>query len=110
MKVEIKETNYCEYNSSHYVIVNVSNGNHTVTLTEWLNIDEDGDKFAETKDSYIATNQLSLFASLFDLSEKPTLMPVLDFLGDKLDDLYNEINIKLNLLKEEEKVLKKFNR
>lgn len=97
MKVKIIDSGYCDHNNSEFVIVEIKDGDKLITLQEWLNTDKDGDKFCERKNSHIVKHELKDFASLFDLTNKPTAMSLRDYLQDRIDDLFDLIDWSLNL-------------
>lgn len=65
-----------------------------VELAENVNYDRDGDfKSVEYTDSNIRCNMVDELCSVFDLTDKPSLMPAIDYLplGEIIDAVTTEI-------------------
>jgi hypothetical protein len=60
---------------------------------EWITDDDECQK-VETVDSHIMTNQSEEIVSLFDMKDKPSLMPDLDYIP--LQDIFEELQEALD--------------
>jgi len=62
-----------------------------VDLSEYINYDSDGDfKSVEYTDSNIRCNLVTELCSVFDMSEKPGLMPIIDYVP--FDEVINAVS------------------
>jgi hypothetical protein len=60
---------------------------------EWIT-DDDGYQKVESVDSHLITNEADKIISLFDMKDKPSLMPDLDYIP--LQDIFEELQEALD--------------